>query len=250
MIRFLLCIVLLALPVSIPPVYATPEAPYVKLKEQIGAKLYRADKTEVYVDTIDPREFVLLFFSSSSCSACDDVSERLLSLHQQHGGGTTFDIILSSSDESEDEMFAYMKRWKMPWLAAPYDEDQDYSPRLRKQYTGSESGIPRLVLLNPAGRVVMDDDSLEGRVPTPDEFFTALSTMLAKAHESPTGYVRPPLKGERTWTSVSGDECVASFESIEDNDRVRLIQNSGKEVIIPRAKLSDQDRLFLIEHGL
>ncbi len=250
MIRCSSLLLLLTLLAGFLSVYATPEAPYAKLKEQIGAKLYRADRSEVYVETIDPREFMLLFFSSSSCSACDDATERLLSLYQQHGGGTTFDIILSGADNSEEEMFAYMKRWKMPWLAAPYDEEQDYSPKLRKQYTGSESGIPRLVLLNPAGRVVMDDDSLEGRVPTRNQFFAALRTMLAKAHESPTGYVRPPLKDERTWTSVSGDECVASFESIEDNDRVRLILNSGKEVIIPRAKLSDQDRLFLIEHGL
>ncbi len=62
--------------------------------------------------------------------------------------------------------------------------------------------------------------------------------------------VRPLLKGERTWTSVNGDTCVARFDSIEDDDTVHLMQSSGKEVVIPRAKLSEEDMFFLLDHGL
>jgi hypothetical protein len=63
-------------------------------------------------------------------------------------------------------------------------------------------------------------------------------------------YSVPPLKGERTWTSVSGDTSVGCFKSIEDDDTVHLILETGKEVVIPRARLSSTDRLFLVEYGL
>jgi hypothetical protein len=58
-------------------------------------------------------------------------------------------------------------------------------------------------------------------------------------------YVVPRLKGGRTWTSINGDECIARFKSIEDDDTVHLILDTGKEVVVPRAKLSGEDRLFL-----
>ena len=58
-------------------------------------------------------------------------------------------------------------------------------------------------------------------------------------------YVVPHLKGVRTWTSINGDECIARYKSIEDDGTVHLILDTGKEVVVPRAQLSGEDRLFL-----
>jgi nucleoredoxin len=98
-----------------------------------------------------------LYYSASWCGPCRRFTpgfvEAYKEIKQRH---PEFEVVFMSSDHSAGDMSQYMKDDGMPWLALKYDEARRDS-ELRR-YGGP--GIPCLVLVDPAGRVL--SDSFEG----------------------------------------------------------------------------------------
>jgi thiol-disulfide isomerase/thioredoxin len=96
---------------------------------------------------------VLLYFSAHWCGPCRAFTPQLVTLYQlAKMKKRDIEVVFCSADHSEDEFESYYKE-HMPWLAIPYDEDsREALPGMFKV-----SGIPRLVVLAPSGKVLVDN---------------------------------------------------------------------------------------------
>jgi hypothetical protein len=64
-----------------------------------------------------------------------------------------FEIIFVSCDHSEQDFVSYFNGHHGNWLAVPYDDPR----REQLQSTFKVTGIPRLAILAPSGRVIVDN---------------------------------------------------------------------------------------------
>jgi len=97
-----------------------------------------------------------LYFSAHWCPPCRQFTPQLITLYNQcQAIHKPFEVIFCSADHSEEEFEEYYA--SMPWAAIDYDHS------VREQITGrfKVSGIPRLVILSPTGKVI--DDNAVGK---------------------------------------------------------------------------------------
>lgn len=96
---------------------------------------------------------VAIYFSAHWCGPCRQFTPQLSQMYQQaKSKKKDFEIVFCSADHSEEDFESYYKD-HMPWLAVPYDDDS------REAITGmyKVSGIPRLVVLSPSGKILVDN---------------------------------------------------------------------------------------------
>lgn len=94
-----------------------------------------------------------VYFSAHWCPPCQQFTPLLAAFYRRlQAQGTPLEIVFVSSDKSEAEFSGYFS--KMPWCALPY------SARMQKEYLSSTfgvQGIPMLIFLDPAGKLIADD---------------------------------------------------------------------------------------------
>ena len=103
--------------------------------------------------------FVGLYFSASWCGACVHCTPELAKVYsamqlatEKSGKSTSkFEIVFISSDRTEQEFQTYFEQ--MPWLALPFGHA--HSKMLEQHF--KVSGIPRLVIVGPDGKIVNSD---------------------------------------------------------------------------------------------
>lgn len=94
-----------------------------------------------------------LYYSASWCGPCRQFTPGFIETYRQiRRKHPEFEVIFISADHSAADMRDYMKGDKMPWLALKY-ELRERNPELLR-YSGP--GIPCLVLVDAAGRVLAD----------------------------------------------------------------------------------------------
>ena len=93
-----------------------------------------------------------IYFSASWCGPCRQFTPQL-SMHynQAKTASKSFEVIFCSLDHNEADFDSYYA--KMNWPAIPYDSD------LREGLAGryQVNGIPRLLVLSSAGKVLCDN---------------------------------------------------------------------------------------------
>lgn len=98
-----------------------------------------------------------LYYSASWCGPCRQFTPGFVSTYRQiKQRYPQFEVVFISADRNASDMREYMKADNMPWTALKYDLRQQNPELLR--YAGD--GIPCLVLVDSAGRVLAD--SYEG----------------------------------------------------------------------------------------
>lgn len=98
-------------------------------------------------------KYYALYYSASWCGPCRQFTPDLVANYRKlKAAHPEFEVVFISADNSGGEMRDYMRNDKMPWLALKYDLIES-NPELRR-YSGA--GIPCLVLVDAAGRVLSD----------------------------------------------------------------------------------------------
>jgi nucleoredoxin len=94
-----------------------------------------------------------LYYSASWCGPCRAFTPGFVDTYRQlKQKYPEFEVVFISADNSGGEMRDYMKADRMPWTALKYDL-RERNPELLR-YSGP--GIPCLVLVDAAGRVLAD----------------------------------------------------------------------------------------------
>jgi nucleoredoxin len=124
-------------------------------KKALEGKLVKWEgrKFGKYTMEAEPQYFAF-YFSAHWCPPCRAFTPDLVKFYNRsdEAAGKKFEIIFVSSDRSEEQMEEYFKEDKMPWPAIEYADAKQI--REVSQYAGS--GIPCLVLVDRAGKVISD----------------------------------------------------------------------------------------------
>jgi nucleoredoxin len=99
------------------------------------------------------KKLIAIYFSARWCGPCREFTPKLVEFYNrisaQH---PEFEIVLFSRDRSPGEMQTYMREEQMPWPAIDFEKLAGKGDL--KKFAGD--GIPCLVLVDPAGRVISD----------------------------------------------------------------------------------------------
>jgi len=136
---------------------ARSQSQFSDFQEIAGKYLYKADSSSVLADeALHGKRYLVILFSASYCGPCKEYVKELKEIYTKKRGGENWEVVFVSTDKSQENMFAYMRDLDMPWLAAEYDPTPNL-PKIRERYTGSESGIPRFVVINAEGVIVLQN---------------------------------------------------------------------------------------------
>jgi nucleoredoxin len=130
------------------------------MQRRLAGKIVRMENGSlkpVDAATLGGIKYYGLYYSASWCGPCRQFTPQFVAAYKQiKQRYPEFEVVFISADRSAGAMADYVKADGMPWLALKYDEAQRQGELTR--YAGP--GIPCLVLVDPAGRVV--SDSFEG----------------------------------------------------------------------------------------
>lgn len=132
---------------------ATPGPLDSSLRSMLGDTLLaRGGADKVPVEALAGK-VVLIYFSASWCPPCRQASQIMKqSVPALKAKGLPFEIVLCSADRDAQSAAAYFA--DMPWLSLPYD-DSRRRESLMSQF--QVQGIPRLVVLSPSGKLIVDN---------------------------------------------------------------------------------------------
>ena len=119
------------------------------IEQMVPSYLVKANTAKVDPKYLADKDYILIYFSAHWCPPCRKFTPELVKFYNKHAKSGNFETIFVSSDRNRKDMFGYMKKAKMPWVAVPF---KDRRGELAKAY--AKSGIPNLVLIKPDGSVV------------------------------------------------------------------------------------------------
>jgi nucleoredoxin len=132
--------------------------------------------TSYYDEELNRKKIYGLYFSAHWCPPCRKFTPQLVEYYnrvaREH---PEFEIILMSADKSADAMAGYMRDTAMPWPAVDYAKLPNMAAL--NKYAGS--GIPDLVIIDGAGKV-LTDSYVNGQYIGPAHVLAELDNLFAK----------------------------------------------------------------------
>ncbi|MEM8954364.1 MAG: thioredoxin-like domain-containing protein [Verrucomicrobiota bacterium] len=124
--------------------------------ESLEGMMVRADGTEVVFSSGEEPDYFVFYFSASWCPPCRAYTPKLVKFYdEQKGDGSgeraSFEVILINEDDNQEEMLAYMRDYRMNWVAMNFDDRGTRGVPLNPQRS-----FPALVIVDNAGNVVDD----------------------------------------------------------------------------------------------
>lgn len=120
------------------------------LQKTFGARLKTAAGADVSSAVLSGK-LVAIYFSAHWCPPCRQFTPILVDTYTRlKSQGKPFEVVFVSFDDSEAEMYEYMREARMPWYALP--PDSSAADRLRSKF--SVTGIPTLVVVDQNGNTV------------------------------------------------------------------------------------------------
>lgn len=114
-------------------------------------KLLTASGREVNtVAALQGKKIIAVYFSASWCGPCRGFTPHLVNFHKKVKRKKNIEIVFASSDRREEDMFNYMKKYSMPWLAVPFNDPA--VKNLRKE--ARTAGIPQLTIFDENGKIL------------------------------------------------------------------------------------------------
>lgn len=119
--------------------------------------------------------YYALYYSAQWCPPCRKFTPTLVSAyHEIKARHPEFELIFVSNDQSDDDMKAYMRDYKMPWPAVRHNLAQSLKAVTR--YSGR--GIPHLVFIDADG-AVLSTSYVDGKYLGPSKVLADIKKTLA-----------------------------------------------------------------------
>ena len=117
----------------------------------IGTSFVNAEGKTLDASAVAEKDVIALYFSAQWCPPCRAFTPVLVNTaNELKEAGKPFEIVFVSSDRTPDVMLAYMRDYKMPWLALPHG---DARARELSQRFGIR-GIPALIVIDGEGNTL------------------------------------------------------------------------------------------------
>lgn len=133
------------------PAGASAETPIPPAIEALfGTRLVNAKGQRVSPAVLDGKK-IGIYFSAHWCPPCRAFTPQLVTVYNElRKAGKPFEIVFVSSDQTEADMYRYMKDMEMPWTAVRFpDKNRD---ELKKKY--NIQGTPTLVIIDSSGKTI------------------------------------------------------------------------------------------------
>lgn len=117
----------------VPALHAAPAdqgSPKENWKELFADGLFRADGSKVKLsEAFKGKKYVGIYASASWCAPCRHFTPRLVEFYKEFGDKA--EIVLVGCDDSQEQVFKYMREHEMPWLTVKRDSPAigDYKGR-------------------------------------------------------------------------------------------------------------------------
>ena len=123
------------------------------LSDLFGEELLNVSRETVKVADLADKK-VAIYFSAQWCPPCRQFTPLLVNAHRElRSQGKPFEVVFVSGDQSDADMWKYVREYRMPWLVIPFGDERVRSLNARF----SVRGIPRLVVVDGSGRVLSND---------------------------------------------------------------------------------------------
>lgn len=125
----------------------TSSQSHASLESLLGTRVVDAKGRSIQVSTIKDK-IVGLYFSASWCPPCRKFTPELVDF--QNANADDFQVVFVSMDNSATAQRKYMRDYKMPWPAIPFQagEREDLPAKFGIR------GIPSLVILDSGGNLI------------------------------------------------------------------------------------------------
>ena len=144
---------LLALPLFATAFAARGEEETPWFAGKFGTELVNASGRKVPAGTALAGKIVGVYFSASWCGPCRGFTPQLVKFHRAAAKRGGMEIVFVSCDKSQNDMFAYMRKDSMPWLALPFGSEEGKA--LKKEL--GVNGIPTLVIFGSDGKLISNN---------------------------------------------------------------------------------------------
>jgi nucleoredoxin len=132
--------------------------------------------TSYYDEELNRKKIYGLYFSAHWCAPCRKFTPQLVEYYNRVARDhPEFEIVFMSADKTADAMAAYMRDTGMPWPAVDYAKLSNLAAL--NKYAGS--GIPDLVIIDGAGKVLADS-YVNGSYVGPAQVLADLDNLFAK----------------------------------------------------------------------
>jgi nucleoredoxin len=179
--------------VTTPPVETAAEPVRKAVVSSTMARRLQGKLVQLQGGTLKPQdptrlsevEFYALYYSAAWCGPCRQFTPRLVRAYAElRAAYPEFEVVFVSADRSAGDMQKYMAGDKMTWPALRFDQVRSAGEIMR--YAGD--GIPCLVLVDAAGRV-LSDSYLGNNYVGPQAVLDETRRILQKHREK---HPRPP----------------------------------------------------------
>jgi nucleoredoxin len=132
--------------------------------------------TSYYDEELNRKKIYGLYFSAHWCPPCRKFTPQLVEYYNRIARDhPEFEVIFISADKTADAMAGYMRDTGMPWPAVDYAKVSNMTAL--NKYAGS--GIPDLVVIDGAGKVVADS-YVNGNYVGPAKVLADLDNIFAR----------------------------------------------------------------------
>lgn len=129
---------------------------YDELINAIGPSLVDANGRLFDSRALREANYVILFFSAQWCGPCRRFTPNLIEFHHQYSQRARIAVVYVSADRSVEQMMQYLQSRDMPFLAVPHHRVEQSG--LKRKFN-SRGGIPKLVVLDRGGEIVVESGS-------------------------------------------------------------------------------------------
>eukprot|EP00441_Pelagodinium_beii_P027855 CAMPEP_0197654422 /NCGR_PEP_ID=MMETSP1338-20131121/38838_1 /TAXON_ID=43686 ORGANISM="Pelagodinium beii, Strain RCC1491" /NCGR_SAMPLE_ID=MMETSP1338 /ASSEMBLY_ACC=CAM_ASM_000754 /LENGTH=706 /DNA_ID=CAMNT_0043229865 /DNA_START=72 /DNA_END=2189 /DNA_ORIENTATION=- len=197
----------------------------------LGDTLLSGSEAIKTADALKGKASILLYFSAHWCPPCRGFTPVLGESYKEYkaSGGNEAEVVFVSRDRDLTAFKDYFV--EMPWLALPFENNQDLLQGLGKKF--DVKGIPCLVALGPDGKQLFEGDSVDPRSLVAQHKGAAFPMTLAHVKQLKAELENKAKQSLKEFRSIFPPLCTKTGEEksfgelLDSHDHLVLVLGDG-----------------------